>query len=86
MNVILTNEEVQVVASLVVSLVLESAPISEAGKETLRRWRKVYDVGGAELNAFALRFNEALGNHIDQRTTRMVQRRGQVRVSTIVEH
>lgn len=86
MNVILTSEEVAVVMSLVVSRVLDHAPISDAAKETIRQWRKDHDVGGEEVNQFAFVFNEALGNHIDGRTARMIQRRGQIRVPAVMEN
>ncbi len=81
MNVILNVEEVQAIASLVASQVLDHVDMSPKASDAVRAWRRAHEVGGAGLDEYTLVFNEALGNAIDERTTRMLRQRGKQRVS-----
>ncbi len=81
MNVILNVEEVQAIASLVTSQVLDHVDISPQAREAVRAWRRANDVGSTGLDEYTVVFNEALGNAIDERTTRMLRQRGKQRVS-----
>jgi hypothetical protein len=81
MNVILNVEEVQAIASLVTSQVLDHVELSQQSREAVRAWRRANDVGSSGLDEYSVVFNEALGNAIDERTTRMLRQRGKVRVS-----
>ena len=85
MNVILNIDEVHTVLTLVTSQVLDHVDLSDEAKKAVRDWRRDHAVGGSELDGFAVVFNEAIGNHLDERTTRMVRRRGKVRISAAQE-
>ncbi|MBM4416676.1 MAG: hypothetical protein FJ035_10695 [Chloroflexi bacterium] len=81
MNVILNTDEAYAVLVRVSAQLIDHGGLSEAGQDALRVWREAYAVGNSELDRFALACNEALGNSIDERTTRMVRLRGMVYVS-----
>ena len=81
MNVILDIDEVHTVVSLVTSQVLDRVELSQPSKEAVRRWRREHEPGTPGLDQYAVTFNEAVGNFIDERTTRMLRRRGKLRVS-----
>ena len=85
MNVVLNVEEVHTVISLVTSGVLDHADLSEPTKQTIRDWRRAHEPGSIDLDAYAVVFNEAIGNRIDERTTRMVRGRGKTRFSAVEE-
>lgn len=85
MNVVLNVEEVHTVIALVTSQVIDGVGLSTRGKEAIRRWRREHDVGTTGLNEYAVVFNEAIGNHIDEQTTRMLRRRGKVHISVAEE-
>lgn len=81
MNVILNVDEVAAATSVITSQILDHVDLSQKSREAVRAWRRANDVGGSELDEYAVFFNEALGNSIDERTTRMLRQRGKVRVS-----
>jgi hypothetical protein len=81
MNVILNVEEVHTVISLVTSQVLDHVELAEKSKDAVRRWRQERDLDTTGLDQYAEAFNQALGNLIDERTTRMLRRRGKMRIS-----
>ena len=81
MNVILNVEEVHTVISLVTSQVLDHVDLAEKSKAAVRRWREERDVDTIGLDEYAAVFNQALGNLIDERTTRMLRQRGKLRIS-----
>ena len=76
MQVILETDEAWSLMSLIVSHIIDHAGASAGGKAALRRWRTDRAVGTVEMDELALALNEALGNTIDEKTTRMVRRRG----------
>ena len=76
MQVVLETDEAWSLMSLIVSQVIDRVAVSSEGKEALRRWRTKRAVGTAEMDELALALNEALGNIIDEKTTRMIRRRG----------
>ena len=82
MNVILTTEEVQVVTALVTAQVLDHVELSSATRKLIRAWRNDHDLETMGLDELAEVVNTALGNHIDERTTRMMRRAGKVKLST----
>ena len=81
MNVILNVEEVHTIISLVTSQVIDHVDLAEKSKAAVRRWRQERDLGTTGLDEYAEAFNQALGNLIDERTTRMLRRRGKLRIS-----
>jgi hypothetical protein len=76
MQVIIETDEAWSLMSLIVSHIIDNAGVSGAGKTALRRWRTAHAVGTVEMDDLALALNEALGNVIDDKTTRMIRRRG----------
>jgi hypothetical protein len=76
MHVILETDEAWSLMSLIVSQIIDHAGVSATGKAGLRRWRTDRAVGTVEMDDLALALNETLGNIIDEKTTRMIRRRG----------
>ena len=76
MQVILEIDEAWSLTSLIVSQMIDHSGVSPGGKTALRRWRTDRAVGTVEMDDLAVALNEALGNIIDEKTTRMIRRRG----------
>jgi hypothetical protein len=76
MYVILEQDEAWSIMTLVVSQVLDHADLSGDGRAAVHRWRSARADGTAEMADLALGMNEALGGLIDERTDRIVKRRG----------
>jgi len=76
MYVILEQDEAWSIMTLVVSQVLDHADLSDEGRAAVRRWRSGRADGTAEMADLALGMNEALGGLVDERTDRIVKRRG----------
>ncbi len=83
MNVILNSDEAHAVLSLVSAQVLDHVELSEAGRKAIRDWRRAHDIGRAGLDDFTESINLAIGNHIDEHTTRMMRIRGAMKVKGI---
>ena len=62
-------------------VVLDHVGMSEDGKKLVRAWRRERDIGTTGLDDFAETMNEAIGNFIDERTTRFLRKRGKIKVS-----
>ncbi len=76
MYVILEQDEAWSVMTLVVSQVLDHADLSEEGRTAVRHWRTTHADGTDEMADLALGMNEALGGLMDERTDRIVKRKG----------
>ena len=74
MNVVLNTEEVHGVLTLVTSHVIDNAGLSPKAIETIRGWRRERDDGTHGLDEFTEALNVAIGNFIDERTTRMLRK------------
>ena len=85
MNVILNTDEVHAVLSLVTAQVLDHVELSDDAKKQIRAWRREHDLSTVGLDEFAVTVNEAIGNFIDERTTRFLRKRGKIRVSASSE-
>ncbi|HJM74718.1 MAG TPA: hypothetical protein QGI71_02475 [Dehalococcoidia bacterium] len=81
MNVILDVQDVNTVISLVTAQVLDNVELSQKSVDAVRQWRREHDPETIGLDEYAAVFNEALGNLIDENSTRMLRRRGKMRVS-----
>jgi hypothetical protein len=81
-NVILNTEEVHAVTALVTSQVLDHVELSAGGRKLIRAWRKDRELETIGLDDLTELVNLALGNHIDEQTTRMMRRAGKIRLST----
>ena len=76
MQVILETDEAWSLMSLIASQIIDGSGVSGDGKAAIRRWRSDRDLGTVEMDDLALAMNEALGTLIDEKTTRMIRRRG----------
>ena len=76
MQVILESDEAWSVMTLVVSQVLDQVELSEEGKTALRRWRSDHNDGTTEMVDLTVFMNEALGNVLDEKMTRLLRRKG----------
>jgi len=76
MYVILEQDEAWSIMTLIVSQVLDHADLSDDGRAAVRRWRSARADGTADMAGLALGMNEALGGLIDERSDRIVKRRG----------
>ena len=81
MNVLLNVDETLAVIARMTGAVLDGVELSEAGRTAIRDWRKHRAEGTKELDDFTVALNEALGNFIDERTTRRLRLRGGLFVS-----
>ena len=76
MQVILETDEAWSIMTLVVSQVLDQVDLSEEAKEKVRRWRGDHIDGTAEMSELTVSMNEVLGAVLDERTTRLIRRKG----------
>jgi len=76
MQVILDPDEAWSVMTLVVSQVLDQVELSDEGKAAIRRWRSDRNEGTAEMGDLTVSMNESLGTVLDERTTRLIRRKG----------
>ena len=83
MNVILNTDEVHAVLTLVSAQVIDNVELSEAGRKLIRDWRRDHSMDTADLDELTGEVNVALGNHIDERTTRMMRIRGALKVKKV---
>jgi hypothetical protein len=76
MQVILETDEAWSLMSLIVSHIIDHSGVSGEGKASIRRWRGDRALGTVDMDDLALAMNKALGTLIDDKTTRMIRRRG----------
>ncbi len=76
MQVVLETDEAWSLMSIITSYVIDHSGVSPDGKARIRRWRADRTVGTVEMDDLAVAVNEALGTYLDERTTRMIRRRG----------
>ena len=76
MQVILDTEEAWSLMTLLVSQIVDGPGLSADGKAAIRRWRGDRTVGAVEMDELAEAMNEALGTVLDERTTKLLRRKG----------
>ena len=76
MQVVLETDEAWSLMSVITSYVIDHSGVSPDGKSKIRRWRGDRAVGTVEMDDLAVAVNEALGTYLDEKTTRMIRRRG----------
>jgi len=76
MQIILEPDEAWSIMTLVVSQVLDQVDLSDEGKAAVRRWRSDRNEGTAEISDLTVSMNEVLGTVLDDRTTRLIRRKG----------
>jgi hypothetical protein len=76
MQVILEPDEAWSIMTLVVSQVLDQVELSDDAKAIIRRWRTDHNEGTGEMGDLTVTMNETLGTVLDERTTRLIRRKG----------
>jgi len=76
MQIILEPDDAWSIMTLVVSQVLDQVELSDEGKNTIRKWRGERNEGTAEVSDLAVVLNETLGTVLDEKTTRLIRRKG----------
>ena len=76
MQVILESDEAWSIMSLVVSQVIDQVDLSDEARAALRKWRTNREDGTGEMSDLTVTMNEALGTVLDERTTRLIRRKG----------
>ena len=76
MQIILETDEAWSLMAVISSYVIDHSGVSQDGKAAVRRWRTDRAVGTVEMDDLAVAVNESLGTYLDEKTTRMVRRRG----------
>jgi hypothetical protein len=76
MQVILETDEAFSIMSFVVSQVLDQVELSDEARASLRRWRVDHGDGTAEMSELTVALNEVLGTVLDDRTNRLIRRKG----------
>ncbi len=76
MHILLETDEAWSLMSIITSYVVDHSGVSQDGKAKLRRWRSDRALGSVEMDDLATAFNEALGTYLDEKTARMIRRRG----------
>jgi hypothetical protein len=76
MQIILETDEAWSLMSIITSYVIDHSGVSQDGKAKMRRWRSDRAPGTVEMDGLATAFNEALGAYLDEKTVRMIRRRG----------
>ncbi len=76
MQVVLETDEAGSLMSIITSYVVDHSGVSQDGKAKIRRWRSDRTLGTVEMDELATAFNEALGTYLDEKTARMIRRRG----------
>jgi hypothetical protein len=76
MQVIFDNDETWSLMSLMVSQIIDKADLSSDGKAAVRRWRTDHAEGTVDLADLTVEFNEAIGSTLDEKTTKLIRRRG----------
>jgi hypothetical protein len=76
MQVILESDEAWSIMSLVVSQVIDQVELSDEARAALRKWRTNREDGTGEMSDLTVSMNETLGTVLDERTTRLIRRKG----------
>jgi hypothetical protein len=76
MHVVLETDEAWSLMTLISAYVIDHSGISQEGKQKVRRWRTDRAEGTVEIDELAVAMNEALGTFIDEKTSRLVRKKG----------
>jgi hypothetical protein len=76
MQVILEPDEAQALMTLVISTVIDQVDLSDEARAALRRWRTDREEGTANLSDLTVSMNETIGTVLDERTQRLIRRKG----------
>jgi hypothetical protein len=78
MQIVIETEEAWALMTLITGYVIDKSGVSQDGKQTIRKWRTDRAIGTVEMADLTIALNEALGTHVDEKTTRKIHTRGRV--------
>ena len=76
MQIVFETDEAWSLMSVITSWIVDQSGISQEGKQKLSRWRGDRAIGTVEMDELAVDMNKALGTYLDEKTERLVRRRG----------
>jgi hypothetical protein len=76
MQVIIDGDEAWSLMTIMVSQMIDKGGVSGDGKAKLRKWRQDRAVGTPQMGELAVELNEALGSTLDEKTYRLIRRKG----------
>jgi len=76
MQLIIDGEEAWSLITTMLSQMIDRAGLSGDGKTKLRRWRTDRAEGTPAMNELTVSLNEALGSTMDEKTYRLLRRKG----------
>ncbi|HEY7295807.1 MAG TPA: hypothetical protein VH916_12250 [Dehalococcoidia bacterium] len=76
MQIIIDGEEAWSLMTAMVAQMIDKAGLSGDGKAKLRRWRTDRAEGTPAMNELTISLNEALGSTMDEKTYRLLRRKG----------
>ncbi len=76
MHVVLETDEAWSLMTLTSAYVIDHSGISQDGKQKVRRWRTDRAEGAVEMDRLAVAMNQALGTFVDEKTERVVRKKG----------
>ncbi|MCH7811900.1 MAG: hypothetical protein IH958_04645 [Chloroflexi bacterium] len=76
MQLILETDEAWSIMTLITAQVVDHAELSKEGRAAVRQWRAARADGTEAMHELAEEINETLGNVIDERTRKMIRRKG----------
>ena len=76
MQVILAGDEAWSLMTIMVSQMIDKAGLGADGKAALRRWRTDRAEGTPLMDEVGVELNEALGSSLDEKTYRLLRRKG----------
>ncbi len=76
MQIVIDGEEAWSLMTIMVSQMIDKAGLSQDGKAKLRKWRTDRAEGTVLMSDLAVELNEALGSSLDEKTYRLIRRKG----------
>jgi len=76
MQIVLEADEAWSLMSVITSHVIDHSGVSQDGKQRMRSWRTARAAGSTAMDELAVAMNEAMGTHIEQKTSRTVRQKG----------
>ncbi len=76
MQVGMETDEAWSLMSLITSYIIDHGAISQDGKQKVRRWRTERALGTVEMDELTVGMNRTLGGYLDEKTERLIRRRG----------
>lgn len=76
MQLLLEPDEAWSLMLVITSYIVDRSGISGEGRASIRRWRNDRALGTVEMDQLCLEMNRALGNYLDEKTTRQIRMRG----------